>query len=276
MPIDSDFLRMGDHFVLMVDRLLTESSLEAAIQSRKQPQIEQQPAASGVEAENKPSLQKGNFGEGLQRTAECRICHDEDDNSNMETPCSCSGSLKYAHRKCVQRWCNEKGNTVCEICHQQFKPGYTAPPQLFHYGSIPMNFRGNWEISARNLPDPRLMAMVATDRDFLHSDYDFYISPSARSMVCCRAIAITFMVLLVLRHALPFIGSGDEDYSFTIFIILVFRTFAILLALYIMARGIYAIQHRQRQAAHHELPYTASDDERNEQRQPQQHLIRVR
>ncbi|KAL0786628.1 hypothetical protein Bca101_002874 [Brassica carinata] len=49
---------------------------------------------------------------------QCRICHDEDLDSNMESPCSCSGSLKYAHRKCVQRWCNEKGDTTCEICHR--------------------------------------------------------------------------------------------------------------------------------------------------------------
>lgn len=26
--------------------------------------------------------------------------------------------LQYAHRKCVQHWCNEKGDTTCEICHQ--------------------------------------------------------------------------------------------------------------------------------------------------------------
>lgn len=26
--------------------------------------------------------------------------------------------LQYAHRRCVQRWCNEKGNTTCEICQQ--------------------------------------------------------------------------------------------------------------------------------------------------------------
>lgn len=25
---------------------------------------------------------------------------------------------QYAHRRCVQRWCNEKGDTTCEICHQ--------------------------------------------------------------------------------------------------------------------------------------------------------------
>ncbi|CAH8367971.1 unnamed protein product [Eruca vesicaria subsp. sativa] len=28
--------------------------------------------------------------------------------------------LSFVHRKCVQRWCNEKGNTLCEICHQFF------------------------------------------------------------------------------------------------------------------------------------------------------------
>ncbi|KAL5098847.1 hypothetical protein RYX36_003174, partial [Vicia faba] len=64
---------------------------------------------------------------------QCRICHDEDEDLNMDTPCSCSGTLQYAHRICVQRWCNEKGDTTCEICQQQFK-GYTAPQApLFHY-----------------------------------------------------------------------------------------------------------------------------------------------
>lgn len=25
---------------------------------------------------------------------------------------------QFAHRDCIQRWCNEKGNTTCEICLQ--------------------------------------------------------------------------------------------------------------------------------------------------------------
>jgi hypothetical protein len=25
---------------------------------------------------------------------------------------------QYAHRECVQRWCNEKGDIICEICHE--------------------------------------------------------------------------------------------------------------------------------------------------------------
>lgn len=26
--------------------------------------------------------------------------------------------IQYAHRACVQRWCNEKGDVTCEICHE--------------------------------------------------------------------------------------------------------------------------------------------------------------
>ena len=31
--------------------------------------------------------------------------------------CTCL-LMQFAHRKCVQRWCNEKGDITCEICHQ--------------------------------------------------------------------------------------------------------------------------------------------------------------
>ncbi|CAN1796327.1 Probable E3 ubiquitin ligase SUD1 [Linum perenne] len=133
---------MGDHFVLLVDRLLTESTLEAAIE------IMQATSSSGVDDDDddlevEKSCQDVEFEDisTPRKMVECRICQDEDVDLNMEAPCSCCGSLKYAHRRCVQKWCNEKGNTTCEICHQQFKPGYTAPPPLFHLGRIPINLR---------------------------------------------------------------------------------------------------------------------------------------
>ncbi|KAK1268920.1 hypothetical protein QJS04_geneDACA017626 [Acorus gramineus] len=206
---------MGDHFVLFVDRLITESTLEAAIESRKELQ-KAQGSASVVESTAEISFLKANMGDGppssSRKTVECRICQDEDEDSRMEAPCSCCGSLKYAHRKCIQRWCDEKGDTTCEICHQQFKPGYTAPPQLFHYGGIPMNFRGNWEISRRDLRNPRIIAMVATDRSLIDTaDYDDYPVPSTRSIVCCRSVAAIFTVLLVLRHTLPMMITGPEQ-----------------------------------------------------------------
>lgn len=90
-------LRMGDHFVLLVDRLLTESTLEATIQSNKgsmhapssaikEKKIDDN-AAQKVDDRNMLSPRK---------LVECRICQDEDEDSNMETPCSCCGSLKVS------------------------------------------------------------------------------------------------------------------------------------------------------------------------------------
>lgn len=26
--------------------------------------------------------------------------------------------MQFAHRKCIQRWCNKKGDITCEICNQ--------------------------------------------------------------------------------------------------------------------------------------------------------------
>ncbi|CAI0431779.1 unnamed protein product [Linum tenue] len=134
---------MGDHFVFLVDRLLTESTLEAAIESRLRSM--QATASSRVDDDDDSQVEKCSHSVDFEdistptKIVECRICQDDDVDSNMETPCSCCGSLKYAHRRCVQKWCNEKGNTTCEICQQQFKPDYTAPPPLFHFGRIPIN-----------------------------------------------------------------------------------------------------------------------------------------
>lgn len=259
---------MGDHFVLLVDRLLTESTLAAAIESRHAAE-----EATRIEILSYKKV----VGDGSPtKIVECRICQDEDEDSNMETPCSCCGSLKYAHRRCVQRWCNEKGDTKCEICHQQFKPGYTAPPRLFHYGAVPMNFRGNWEISRRDLQNPRFLAMVSTDRNFLDADYDEYSVHTTSSLICCRAVAIIFMVLLILRHTLPILISGNEGYSMALVMLLLLRTAGILLPIYLMVKAVAAVQHCRSQQSRDNPSLSSSEDEDEETHlQPQPHVIRV-
>ncbi|RRT59985.1 hypothetical protein BHE74_00014968 [Ensete ventricosum] len=49
---------------------------------------------------------------------ECQIWQDDDHVKTWSSPCTCSGSLKYAHRACVQHWCNKKGDITYEICHE--------------------------------------------------------------------------------------------------------------------------------------------------------------
>ncbi|CAD5164577.1 unnamed protein product [Musa acuminata subsp. malaccensis] len=238
--------RMGDHLALLVDHLLTESTLEAAIGSRKQGQIATDSASSedpGKEFTRKRSV-RDRVSPG--KLVECRICQEEDEDCNLEIPCSCCGSLKYAHRKCVQRWCNEKGDTVCEICLKEFKPDYTAPPpKLFHYGSIPMNFRGNWEITREDLDDSRIITLFPSERDTMRSGYDDLSALSTRSTVCCQTVAITFMLLLLLRHMLPLVISGTEQHPFAPISILLLRTAGISLPVFLMIRTIRTFRHQQ-------------------------------
>ncbi|GMH20323.1 hypothetical protein Nepgr_022164 [Nepenthes gracilis] len=154
------------------------------------------------------SSHKINTSDGLspRKLVECRICHDEEIDSNMETPCSCCGSLKYAHRRCVQRWCDEKGDTLCEICQEQFRPGYTAPPPFFECPQTPLNFRGNWGLNRTDLNNSHIMETVSTDGNHLDSDYDDSSSRSLRSL----SIAVIFIGILILRHILQIFVNGSE------------------------------------------------------------------
>ncbi|PKI63258.1 hypothetical protein CRG98_016443, partial [Punica granatum] len=133
---------MSDHLVLCVDRLITTETVQSlqASETEKPSGEGSSSSSSTSEGPHHPTTSatevdgddqdylEADEEDPLIQNVECRICQEEDSIKNLETPCACSGSLKYAHRKCVQRWCNEKGDITCEICHQPYQPGYTAPP----------------------------------------------------------------------------------------------------------------------------------------------------
>lgn len=92
---------MGDHLVLCVDRLVTPESLqsldgaEAAGSSGEgsshSAALEPNTCAIDIEAAEE---QGSSEEEPLLQMVECRICQEEDNIKNLETPCACSGSLK--------------------------------------------------------------------------------------------------------------------------------------------------------------------------------------
>jgi hypothetical protein len=51
---------------------------------------------------------------------ECRICHEISDEDKMISPCECSGSIKYVHEECIQKWINIKRSKICETCKSTF------------------------------------------------------------------------------------------------------------------------------------------------------------
>ncbi|KAJ3686150.1 hypothetical protein LUZ61_015314 [Rhynchospora tenuis] len=174
-------------------------------------------------------------------TRQCRICHEEEPecSTSMESPCACFGSLQFAHRECVQRWCDEKGSTVCEICLQNFEPGYTVPPKISQPVDVAVTIRGSLDV-------PRQTYGAIDVTNLGHAECS---APApSRGVSCCRLVAITFTILLLLRHFMDLILIGADQYEFrTLLITFSLRAIGILLPFYIMLRLISAIQHGQRQ-----------------------------
>ncbi|XP_057542397.1 uncharacterized protein LOC130820870 [Amaranthus tricolor] len=241
---------MGEHLVLYVDQLVKPSSTlesEAASSSSSS-----NSALDEKEERNEDVSIEAGEDEPLIQIFECRICQEEDSVSSLEVPCGCSGSLKYAHRKCVQRWCNEKGNVMCEICHKIYQGGYTAPPPPPPSEDATIDIGGGWTISGTplDLHDPRILAIAEAERQFLEAEYDDYAASSASGAAFCRSAALILMALLLLRHAWTVPDSDDEDDMSAFFSLFLLRAAGFLLPCYIMAWAISILQRRrQRQEA---------------------------
>eukprot|EP00850_Spirogloea_muscicola_P008141 SM000042S15408 [mRNA] locus=s42:758304:760600:- [translate_table: standard] len=182
--------------------------------------------------------------------AECRICQEEDQTGNLETPCACRGSLQYAHRKCVQRWCSEKGNLTCEICHKPYQPGYTAPPPLLpqHPVTTIIDFRERWFLPAGHPLRTNSRAHIDSgNHQLLDLDYDTYTAVYNNG-AHFRAAALTLLALLLLRHALQMIQM-DDDSDDDIFTVLLFRAVALLVPCYIIIRAFNIFRRRRQQQA---------------------------
>ncbi|XP_047312110.1 E3 ubiquitin-protein ligase MARCHF3-like isoform X2 [Impatiens glandulifera] len=125
--------------------------------------------------------------ESLLKVAECRICQEEDSIDTLEAPCGCIGSLKFAHRKCVQQWCNEKGGTTCEICHKPYEPDYTAPGPLPEETTIDIS---EWN-PAMDFHDARIFAMAEAERHFLEAEYnDYSVTSATTGAAFLRSVAL--------------------------------------------------------------------------------------
>ncbi|XP_047046004.1 uncharacterized protein LOC124650535 isoform X2 [Lolium rigidum] len=223
---------MADHFAVMAGRLLTASTVQSAIDNASDAPSSTAAASACVEEAVLVGKQKSGV------LVECRICQDEDDETCMEAPCSCKGSLKYAHRTCVQRWCDEKGDTICEICLQQFAPNYTAPSKLFHHGRNSIFFRTPAYIQAQ---DTYQSSSTSTSYE-----YDRQAS-TPKSVICCRIIAITLMLLLVLHDAISVFLSDHDVYTVAMITLLMLRTAAVVIPLYIIMVAVTELLYRRNQ-----------------------------
>ncbi|KAK9930714.1 hypothetical protein M0R45_027770 [Rubus argutus] len=183
----------------------------------------------------------------------CRICHEEEFGSSkkLESPCACSGTVKFAHRDCIQRWCYEKGNTTCEICLQKYEPGYTAPPKKSELDESAVTIRDSVRVPRRREQDeesgsPRLERVCSSAAD--------------RSANFCRSLALLLTVVLLVRHLFVVLTGSDEDYPFTLLTVLILRASGIILPMYLLFRTITAIQNSIRQQYQYHFQEDSDDD----------------
>ncbi|XP_048493567.1 uncharacterized protein LOC104889416 isoform X1 [Beta vulgaris subsp. vulgaris] len=167
----------------------------------------------------------------------CRICHEAEFEScrKLEAPCSCSGTVKFAHRDCIQRWCDEKGDIICELCLQKYEPGYTAipkqPKKIVVLDEV-VSIRGSLEIprTEQAPQNPDLLAIAECS------------SEAERSASCCRTVALIFTFLLLMRHMLDVLLGGAEYHPFSILTVLILRGCGVIIPMYVIIQTISALQ----------------------------------
>ncbi|GIL44141.1 hypothetical protein Vafri_1670 [Volvox africanus] len=187
----------------------------------------------------------------------CRICLEEDSLNNLEQPCACAGTQKYAHHECIQRWVNEKGHLRCEICDQQYRGNFSLPPQ----GAAGTEDAGNmlssmFAIRVDHGGEPLGARHDRAALDFLdESDHYYQRNPLAS---WCFTFVIFVMFLVVLHHTMIVADGMDgstasddesEDYatSLTLFLFWIgTKAFLIGIPLYTVMR-IAARQARREQ-----------------------------
>ena len=47
----------------------------------------------------------------------CRICYEP---CEQTSPCKCTGSMKYVHQECLDKWIRISGRRTCELCREPF------------------------------------------------------------------------------------------------------------------------------------------------------------
>ncbi|KFK30775.1 hypothetical protein AALP_AA6G024600 [Arabis alpina] len=198
------------------------------------------------------------------RISRCRICHEEEEETFFEVPCSCSGTVKFAHRDCIQRWCNEKGNTTCEICLQVYKHGYTTVLKQTKLFEAEITIRENGRRRRRRL-------VPIEESEFTQCN-----SVAERGASFCRSLTFILSVFLVMKHTFDVI-YGTEEYPFTLFTVLTLKAIGILLPMFIIIRLISAIQkiisrHQYSESEEEDMLLSSDDDDELEEEEQQQHL----
>ncbi|XP_020248904.1 uncharacterized protein LOC109826295 [Asparagus officinalis] len=230
----------------LVDRIIASAACFDPDSSNGDGFLKREEKDEGSSVNGEGLKKKKKKGEGL---IECRICQEEGDESDMEAPCACNGTLKFAHRKCIQRWCNKKGNITCEICNQVYAPNYSAPPTRSSSDMIAIDIRQGWAGARIDLNNSHFLAIAAAEQELLNAEYEHYAAAHNNGIACCRSVALILMFLLLVHHVLMVIRDVGMVHDASDFFNLSLQFAGFLLPCYLIVRSCYLLQGRRRRQA---------------------------
>ncbi|CAL9128164.1 unnamed protein product [Musa textilis] len=225
---------MVGHFMVCVDGIIASAACFEPVNPDGSPQADGAAVEEGCSVSRTAIVgHKKKGGEMI----ECRICQEEGDESDMETPCACNGTLK-----------------VFPFSPSLFAPTIPNLPtgNVFRNGAIRKGIslvksatRQSWG-SRFDLRDSHFLAITAAEQELLNAEYEDYAAASASGIACCRTVALILMFLLLVRQI--FNSSREvglmQDISALFNVSLQFVGF--FLPCYVIARSCYFIQSRRR------------------------------
>ncbi|XP_021774849.1 uncharacterized protein LOC110738738 [Chenopodium quinoa] len=243
---------MVNDFMVCVDRIIATACLHSSSgneledgNSGVHEKIDQKKNEKEINNFNKKIISSSSSSCLLQK--ECRICQEEDDDHSLESPCACNGTLKFAHRKCIQKWCNKKGDITCEICNQVFTPNYTLPPKpVPDVMAVDLSQAWGHHFGFR---DHHLLALAAAERQLLESEYEDYAVANAGNVTYLRSIAIILMFVLLIHQVLMItrdFGLMQGYMTFFHYEVSFLQFAGFLLPCYVLVRSWYILYTRRR------------------------------
>ncbi|CAA6660326.1 unnamed protein product [Spirodela intermedia] len=179
---------------------------------------------------------------GFGEVAECRICQEEGEENEMELPAPAA----FAHRKCIQRWCDKKGNIICELCKQAYAPDYSVSPSSPISDYTAIDIERGWG-SRIELNNSHFLAIAAAEQQFRGAEYEDFAISNNSGIVCFRTVAFMLMLVLFASHILS-IAEESEVFRHTTrsINISVLQLSGFFLPCYAAALSCYIIQSRWR------------------------------
>lgn len=176
---------------------------------------------------------------------ECRICQEEasSEDGPLVAPCACSGSMRFIHPRCLQRWITEKGDAVCEVCQQPFQGEWEVPrPMRFDERAEQEQLLAAFAQGMNARLRPMRMAPQQQQRQ----------TRFAKVVEASISMAMMVYMSLFLLHVA---STGDSDHEvpraaevaeriLTLLLQVVYVTMTMLFAVHVVATLVYRVVQR--------------------------------